>query len=68
MLSIKDHLDQPGYAMYKILEEVLALAANGELYTSQFEAICYKCFGEALNKSLFSIQLLSLNSFFTDTD
>ena len=62
-MCIKDRFDQPGYAVYQNLEEVLVLAANGKTYNSQFEAVC-EFYAEDLDKALLSVQLLSLDSFF----
>ena len=59
---IKDRFDQPGYAVYRNLEEILALAANGTTNTSQFEAF-YDFYGKDVDKTLLSVQLLSLGSF-----
>ena len=64
---IKGHFDQPGYEKYRNLEEVLMVTTNGKTYTSQFEAVC-EFYGEDLDKGLLSVQLLSLDSFFTGKD
>ena len=52
-MCIKDHFDQPGYAVYQNLEEVLVLAAKGKAYTSQFKAVC-EFYREDLYKAVIS--------------
>ena len=61
---IKDHFDQPGYAVYRNLEEVLVMAANGNPHEEQLKAI-HDFYGDDIDFSLLSAQLQSLSSFFT---
>ena len=60
---IKDHFEQPGYAVYRNLEEVLVMAANGNPHEEQLKAI-HDFYGDDIDFSLVSVQLQSLSSFF----
>ena len=57
--SIKDRFNQPGYQLYRNLEEVLVMAANGKAYDKQLDAI-RDFYGDDFNSSTFFHFLHSL--------
>ena len=59
---IKDHFDQPGYAVYHDLEEVLVMAANGNLHEKQLKAL-HHFYSDEFELSSLSVQLQNLSSF-----
>ena len=62
--SIKNRFQQPGYAVYRNLEDVLVKAANGDPYKEELKAV-HDFYGDDFDLSSLSVQLQSLSSFFS---
>ena len=58
---IKDHFNQPGYAVYSNLEKLLVKAATGQCFDDEFEAVM-KVYGSDFDSSLLKTQLCIMES------
>ena len=54
--SIQDRFDQPGYKMYRNLQELLVKAAKKKCYDEEYD-IVVNFYGDYLNSSLLKSQL-----------
>jgi len=60
--GIKDQFDQPGYAIYHSLEELLVKGASGEEFDDQKRHVCELC--NEIDGTQLNVQLESLATYF----
>ena len=63
--AIQDRFDQPGYAMYRNLEDLLLNACRGHEYHEELQRVCLLY--HELDASQLDVQIKNLATHFTDT-
>jgi len=66
MSSIRDRFDQPGYATYRKLEDLLLNACQGREYREHLQYLCDLY--QELDASQLDVQLQSLKGQFAESD